>query len=348
LLSAGAEVNVQGGLYGNPLQAAAFGGYGEVVSILLKRADPNLQGGYYRSALQAATSGGHRWIVALLLANGAKVNDEGSHHGDALQLASIDGDEKIVALLLEHGALVNAQGGFYGTALQGASMKGRLAIVSLLLKHGADVNSTGGLYGGALPAASYQGHKAVVELLLQQGADINAKGGYYGTALQAASCQGHREVVDMLMRHGAHGDVPGALHKAMQLGENDAVDGLEGVRLFTGSAAVDRVANSSLVVPRGPQSMNVDLRRSRYGHLSTLPMQPQSQYGMDDRHVAEDEGSSFDHHALRGIPRLPPSDETKNSQSEEDDQELPAWDLAGTAPIVSHMPDRMFRFDSSL
>jgi hypothetical protein len=72
LLERGADVNAQGGRYGNALQAASKGGHLEIVKILLERgADVNAQGGRYGNALQAASSGGHLEIVQVLLEKGA-------------------------------------------------------------------------------------------------------------------------------------------------------------------------------------------------------------------------------------------------------------------------------------
>jgi ankyrin repeat protein len=52
LLDKGAEVNAQGGRYGNALQAASLGGHGAIVKTLLnKSADVNAQGGHYGNAL---------------------------------------------------------------------------------------------------------------------------------------------------------------------------------------------------------------------------------------------------------------------------------------------------------
>jgi ankyrin repeat protein len=55
LLDRGADVNIQGGPFGNALQAAAYYGSQEIVKLLLDRgADVNIQGGAYGNALQAA------------------------------------------------------------------------------------------------------------------------------------------------------------------------------------------------------------------------------------------------------------------------------------------------------
>jgi ankyrin repeat protein len=67
LLDKGADVNAQGGEYGNALSAASFGGHEQAVKMLLdKGADVNAQGGPYGNALQVASRNGHREIVTLL------------------------------------------------------------------------------------------------------------------------------------------------------------------------------------------------------------------------------------------------------------------------------------------
>jgi hypothetical protein len=59
LLEDGADVNAQGGQYGNALQAASYMGHLAVVELLLSQgADVNAQGGEYGNALQAASSRG--------------------------------------------------------------------------------------------------------------------------------------------------------------------------------------------------------------------------------------------------------------------------------------------------
>ena len=51
LLAKGADVNAQGGVYGNALYAASVGGYDQVVQMLLaKGADVSTQGGNYMSS----------------------------------------------------------------------------------------------------------------------------------------------------------------------------------------------------------------------------------------------------------------------------------------------------------
>ena len=121
------------------MQAASIQGHNKIVQILLERgADVNAQGGEYGNALQAALVKGHdQAVVKMLLEHGADVNAQGGFHGNALQAASARGRDRIVQTLLEHGADVNAQGGFHGNALQAALAKGHDQVVQILLKHGA-------------------------------------------------------------------------------------------------------------------------------------------------------------------------------------------------------------------
>ncbi|KAJ5433545.1 uncharacterized protein N7458_012701 [Penicillium daleae] len=204
LLKEGADVNAQGGRFGNAVQAASYHGYKGVVRLLLEEgANVNTQGGDYGNSLYAAALQGHKGVVQLLLEKGANVNAQGGFFGDALGAASLQGDKEVVRLLLEQGADVNFQGGRCGNALQAASYQGGKEVVQLLLQQGADVNVQGGRYGNALQAASYKGDKEVVQLLLQQGADVNARGGRFGNALQAASFHGRKEIIQLLLEQGA-------------------------------------------------------------------------------------------------------------------------------------------------
>ena len=75
LLDAGADVNAQGGEYGNALQAASGRGDEKVVQMLFGAgADANAQGGEYGNALYAASRRGHEKVVQILFGAGADVN----------------------------------------------------------------------------------------------------------------------------------------------------------------------------------------------------------------------------------------------------------------------------------
>jgi len=191
-------------LVGVSLHSASESGDLEAVKTLLSaNADVNAQGGYFGNALQAASWKRDQPMVRLLLEKGADVNAQGGQYGNALQAASWGGDEAVFRLLLEKGADVHAQGGYFGNALQVASLEGNQAMVGLLLEKGADVNAQGGIYGNALQAASYGGDETIVRLLLEKGADVNAQGGHFGNALSAASERGNETVVQLLLQNGA-------------------------------------------------------------------------------------------------------------------------------------------------
>ncbi|KAJ7842548.1 ankyrin repeat-containing domain protein [Mycena olivaceomarginata] len=218
LLDKGADVNAEGGPYGNALQAAAYGGHDKIVQLLLDK------GGDYGNALQAAASRGHDKIVQVLLDKGADVNAKGGPYGNALQAAAYGGHDKIVQLLLDKGADINAQGGEYGNALQAAASEGHDNIVQVLLDKGADVNAKGGPYGNALQAAS-RGHDKIVQVLLDNGADVNAQGGFYENALQAAAYKGHDKIFQVLLDKGADANAQGGSYgNALQAAASEGHD----------------------------------------------------------------------------------------------------------------------------
>ncbi|KAF5337741.1 hypothetical protein D9758_016029 [Tetrapyrgos nigripes] len=98
MLEKGADVNAQGGYYGNALQAASRNGHLEVVRALLEKgADVNAQGGWFGNALQAASSWGHLEVLRALLEKRANVN------ASALNAARYQQHSEVAAALLELG-----------------------------------------------------------------------------------------------------------------------------------------------------------------------------------------------------------------------------------------------------
>jgi ankyrin repeat protein len=186
------------------LQAASSKGHGIMVQILLDGgADVNAQGGEYGNALQATSANGHINILKLLLRNGANINARNGRHGTALNAALLSGSLEIVQTLLDMDADVNAKDENSDTALYEASQKGLDQIVRMLLDHGAEINARGGEYGTALQVAALECHHGIVQMLVDHGADVNAPSHNHGTALHNASEGGHESIVRILLDSGA-------------------------------------------------------------------------------------------------------------------------------------------------
>ncbi|KAJ5928123.1 hypothetical protein N7466_007079 [Penicillium verhagenii] len=197
------------------LQAAAGGGYLEVVNRLIKaKADIHEAPAkkYGRTALQAAAEGGHLQVVNILLQQNADVNAApAKEYGrTALQAAAGGGYLEVVNRLIKAKADIHeAPAKKYGrTALQAAAEGGHLQVVNILLQQNADVNAAlaKGYGRTALQAAAGGGHLQVVNRLIQENTDINTDPtGYNGrTALQAAAEGGHLEVVNRLIQENVY------------------------------------------------------------------------------------------------------------------------------------------------
>lgn len=86
----------------SPLYYSAPLGLTNVAKLLLDEgADVNAQGGHFGNALQAASQTGHRAVVQLLLGKGADVNAQRGLFGNPLYAASLNGYEAVVQLLLD-------------------------------------------------------------------------------------------------------------------------------------------------------------------------------------------------------------------------------------------------------
>jgi hypothetical protein len=109
LILLGIDVNVQGGEYGNALQAASYGGHTQIIQMLLDNgADINAQGGYFGNALQAASYGGHTQIVQTLINKRADVNVADNNGWTPVNAAASNGHVEMVKWLIEKGADVTA------------------------------------------------------------------------------------------------------------------------------------------------------------------------------------------------------------------------------------------------
>ena len=175
-----------------------------VRSLLKSGADVNAQGGIFGNALQATSRFNLQDIAEDLLANGADINARGGEYGTALHAAcaSFAPGEELVQYLINAGANVNIHGGVYGSALQAACYRGSTPRVRLLLNAGADVNVQGGVYGTPLQAAcaSPFPQMELVRMLLNAGArdDVVQGGiGKFGSAMNAIQwkIKGYRPVI---------------------------------------------------------------------------------------------------------------------------------------------------------
>lgn len=84
------------------LRAAAGSGRKDIVEMLMKAAaDVNAQGGWYGNALRATAFNGYKHGVEILMKAGADVNAQGGDYGNALLAAVLTVQEDVVILLLK-------------------------------------------------------------------------------------------------------------------------------------------------------------------------------------------------------------------------------------------------------
>ncbi|KAL8869919.1 MAG: hypothetical protein Q9174_003911, partial [Haloplaca sp. 1 TL-2023] len=248
LIDAGADVNVQGGMFHTALQAAAVDGIDGTLRVLLDAgADTSATGGKYGSALSAAYLHGYYLCTALLSERGASNKVRGGKYGTPLGSAlwgscqilitflikehSADPSELLndfwgtplhfcifhdrydadylINLFIDYGADPNGIGGHYGTPLNVAVRRRKLDLMQLLLEKGADPHISGSKKGWtALDLACFWGDLSAFDMLIDKAPDVNASG-RYGTLLQTAAFAGHKVVVRELLHRGAKINVQG-------------------------------------------------------------------------------------------------------------------------------------------
>jgi hypothetical protein len=98
ILEHGANVDEAGGFFGNPLQAAAFHGYLDVVKILIDWGANLSASGKFIGALEAAMSGGNEKVIEVLLK--ASNITQREELENVLLRASYDGHNEIVGYVL--------------------------------------------------------------------------------------------------------------------------------------------------------------------------------------------------------------------------------------------------------
>ena len=179
LLDRGANIDAEGGRYGNALSAACSRNNQEIMQILLER------GANLNTALIAACRHDHTKSVCMLLARGADANTRHERHGTVLEIAFSRRNVTIAQLLLEKITDIGARQANLDIALITACRHGQLEPLRWLLRKGANVNVRHEQYGTALEIASRRDDALIAELLLKKNADIYAKGGRFFSAMFA-------------------------------------------------------------------------------------------------------------------------------------------------------------------
>jgi ankyrin repeat protein len=194
-----------------PLYYAAMLGLSKITQLLLDQgADVNAQGGGFGNALTAASFGGHTAVAELLINAGADVDNICQYWGSPLYSASRRGHEAIVKLLIDAGADVNAPTPDcdHGNALQAAIGEENEAAAKLLLEEGADCGLNERLEGPIHYAVdSFRCTPSLVSILQQHGASLDAIDVNNMTPLHYCVKFGHKMIAKQLLDAGVSIDI---------------------------------------------------------------------------------------------------------------------------------------------
>ncbi|KAK5636768.1 hypothetical protein RRF57_012480 [Xylaria bambusicola] len=244
LLQTNADVNSQGGVFGNPAQAAAFNGHTAVLELLVNHGADVHASGRFSDTFQAALIGNQTAAMKLLLEGSSA--KEVPDIDELLSRAAYYGHHEVVEMLLKRKEELprsahQSESLFPHDTLQAALYSGRpgSVVAMRLLKRLGNVNDEGGRFGNALQAACAGGYLASVRWLLGHGADVNSTG-RYGSALKAASLGGHDEVVSLLLQAGARSG-------PSRRGMFDA---------FEAAASQNRLSTLALLINNSPDAIN--------------------------------------------------------------------------------------------
>jgi ankyrin repeat protein len=221
LIELGAKVNISGGKYGYPLQAAVRTGSMDVVIPILSQAgiEVNAKGGRYGTVLQAVAKGEYKTRMALPEISRGQVLTQLAKSSDGKAVARVDKDPDakdyvvVAEELLEHGALLDGGSGVLDNPINAAACSGSREMLKLMLDN-FKVKSRrsetwneedSDILTKALLTAitrSPKSQKDLVELLVDRGAKIQ----YVPTAalpnlpLEAAATKNLLEVVKYLLK----------------------------------------------------------------------------------------------------------------------------------------------------
>ena len=241
LLQSGADINEQGGRFGNALQASIFSGNTETVALLLENgADINRIGGPYLTAMQAAVASGNMVVLDMLLDHGADINvgevdldkffavGRSYPHSGRCRLPSSD-----MAIIKPLTFLTFTPPKKNATALQSAAFHGQLHMVERLVERGANIHARAIIDGGgsyrsetgrrfvhtAVELAASEGHTDIIDYLLRKGASLETRtglGNRFTSCLQLACRNGHFDTAKFLLEQGANIDAVDGGSTALQ------------------------------------------------------------------------------------------------------------------------------------
>lgn len=226
---------------GSPLYYASYCGLLPLARRLLDLGeDVNLQTGIYGNALNAAAHVGNAAIVELLVEAGAQIEGRRVQHSSQERLMDFrkrceatsksridifttirqfpqwyDSRESTLQALKGLDVVAMTLRKDYGYAMRLAASMGDKPSVLLLLDDKCSTQAHAADLRVACQEAAFAGHKDIVALLLTEGVDVNARGPPFGDAMQAAMSQNQYDIVEFLAKEGYQGqECTTALHQA--------------------------------------------------------------------------------------------------------------------------------------
>ncbi|KAH6667730.1 ankyrin repeat-containing domain protein [Halenospora varia] len=215
----GAKVNLSGGKYGYPLQAAVRTGRRAVVRHILSKCDiedVNARGGKYGTALQAVARGRYRTRMSLLEISRGQVLKQPAMSAPGVPINRADTDAREAEYVEVANMLFSSEAQLYGgigrleNPINASACSGSVPMLELMLsnfdKRSVDwtEDKTDVLTKALLSAItqSPENQKRLVEVLITSGASIQYKisANLPNLPLEAAATKNLLEVVDFLLK----------------------------------------------------------------------------------------------------------------------------------------------------